>query len=169
MGSSSRKQVYPFQYKSNSVTTAAICGGNPATAGPNYPRATILGVSVPDNILRMTSLWVHLVITFDSREAIANQAISAFSVGNVTQGYVNGVYTTTLPTNGNVKTNVVSNGNVIDFSINLQSLLPYIYYFPSTANSSAYFELTFISPSLVYLATINLWKVDMIYTTLGIR
>ena len=167
MGSSSRKQVYPYQYKSNSVINQYICGGNPATSGSQYPRANTLGISVPDNILQMTAVWVRIIISFNASEPTANQQILGWSLQPTTYVYTPGY--SKFAANGSNTTTTQAQGNVIDFTINLQSLLPYIYYFPSSANYPSYFELSFMTPSLVNSATINLWKVDMIYTTQGIR
>jgi hypothetical protein len=169
MGSESRKQVYPFQYKANSTVNNYICGGYAANAsGVNYPLATTYGLSVPDNILQMTALWTRIIISFDPTEPVANQQILGFSIQPPTYVYTAAPRYSFVP-NGSTTLNVQAVGNVIDFSINLQSLLPYIYYFPSSANYAAYFELSVMTPGLTRTATINLWKVDMIYTTQGIR
>ena len=161
MGTKTRKQVYLYQYKVNSVANQTICSGE-------NPGVLVLQVAVPNNILDMTALWMNIIIQYNASEPTANMVLNEICIASsITIVGFNLVYT--FPANATVVTNVQANGSqVLGYSINLQALLPYIYYYPQTATNSSYFDITISFPTLTYSATLNLWKVDMIYTTQGI-
>ncbi len=172
MGTKTRSQEYTYQYKSMNV-------GN----GSTYP-STFCGwggafqVNLPENILEIKKLWTHLIIQFGTTiggTTIASQYKELLNIGGVQSKIVNGQYTVSGGANLNIAAD--SNGYV-NSSVDLTSVLSSMPIQPSTAFNQPYFTIPFYVPLVPYInygqqygntGDIITWKIDMEYTTLGIR
>ena len=170
MGTQSRRQVYPFQYKTVSTINNIFCA-------PYQTTGTLLTfqISVPTNILRLYGLWTHFIIQFNSNEPVGNMKVNNLSIGNVVTSYANygtsavtSVYT--FPPSSSVQpASTVNTSQQMSCLVDLTSILQNVYIFPQTSYSAPYFNISVLLPNTNYSATMVSWKADLIYTTQGIR
>ncbi len=173
MGTKTRSQEYTYQYKSMNVGGTAT---NPVTFcywGGSFQ------VNLPDNILEIKKLWTHLILQFGTSiggTTIGSQYKELLNIGGVQGKIVNGLYSVSGGANLNISAD--SNGYV-NSSVDLTSVLSSMPIQPSTAFNQPYFTIPFYVPLVPYVFSgttyygntgdIITWKIDMEYTTLGIR
>ena len=151
MGGQSRHQEYKYQYKTISLQNARDCGDGGT-----------LNFNLPANVLKVKNLWAHIRIVFNASEPIANQKIS---------GIGQKVWPYSAPQPKMKPLNLVADANRrIDFTADLTEILASL-----DLTNAAYYSQGFIGVAiqhpitLTQIANIEIWKMDLVYTTQGIR
>lgn len=151
MGGQTRHQEYRYQYKTISLQNARDCG-NGGT----------LNFNLPSNALKIKNLWAHIRIVFHASEPVGNQKISG--IGQKLWPY-DGAQPKMKPLA------LVADGNRrIDFTADLTQILTSL-----DLTDAAYYSQGFVGigiqhpNTLTQIATIEIWKMDLVYTTQGIR
>jgi hypothetical protein len=152
MGGKSRHQEYRYQFKTLALQNARDCGFG-----------STVNFNLPQNFIAVKNLWVHLRIQFAAGEPTANQKITGigsktFSIGGTNQPLMR-------PLNLSADAN-----REIEFKYNLQDIIPLLAITAPTLGNQGFFTLGIQHPNILSnVATIKLWKIDVIYTTQGIR
>lgn len=157
MGQRTRNQEYKYQYKNLSVSNYQMCGYGPS-----------LQVSIPNDLIAIKSLWMHVVAFFDPAvEPTGNRQFNSLALNSIAGGsfFFSSQYQQ-LPLG-----KVADGSGYVDFQLDLTHLIPKLYFYPTDTDSSPYFIMGLEPPSLLTGGTskIMLWKLDLIYTTEGIR
>lgn len=151
MGGQTRHQEYRYQYKSISIKNGWSCG-NGATVSMN----------LPTDFLEAKNLYCHLRIRFHASEPSAKRKITY--IGQPT-----------WPPTGEQPKMIYVNKTAdadryIDLKIDLTQLIPELDIQEPTFFQQGYFNIGIIHPEVLsQLATVELWKMDLVYTTTGIR
>ena len=152
MGGVTRHQEYRYQYKTIALQNAKDCGAG-----------ATLNFNLPSNVLEIKNLWAHIRIRFDAAEPVGNQKII-------------GIGTRTFTGNDFVQPkmkalNLTADANRrIDFTYDLTEIIRNL-----TINDAALFAQGFVGIGILHpaylsqIATIEIWKMDLVYTTQGIR
>ncbi len=172
MGTITRNQEYTYQYKSMNV------GGTATQPVTFCGWGGVFQVNLPDNILEIKKLWVHLIIQFATSIAgttITSQYKELLNIGGVQSAIVDGVYTVT----GGAQLNIAADSNgYVDVAVDLTSVLSNMPIQPSSQINQPYIQIPFYVPEMPYqkygqqygnTGDVITWKVDIEYTTLGIR
>lgn len=156
MGAQTRNQEYTYQYKNVTITNQQFCG-----YGPN------LQINLPDNVLAIKGLFIRVVAQFDPAES--SKTISEFILNGVpafTFQYKG--TTSTVPVNWQANAS-----NILDARLDLQGQLSKLHIFPGAAGNQPYIIMGMgLNGTTTYSSTTNqilLWKIDLTYTTQGIR
>lgn len=156
MGGESRKQEYTYQYKSVSIANVQACGYGPS-----------MQISLPSDLISIKSLWFRAALQYGSAETY--KQVQTLAWNSISRGsfYYNTHYM-------QVPVNFTANAttNIVDFTFDATGLLPKTYiYPPNGTNPSQYILFGIENPGglMSALGTIILWKVDIVYTTQGIR
>lgn len=151
MGSLTRHQEYRYQYKTISLQNAIDCG-----------YGGTVNFNLPSNVLEIKNLWAHIRIVFNASEPVANRKI--IGIGTK-QWPVDGEQPLMKPLNLTADAN-----RRIDFTADLTEILRLL-----ELKDAAYYSQGFVGVGiqhpnpLQYVATIEIWKMDLVYTTQGIR
>jgi hypothetical protein len=150
MGGQSRNQEYGYQYKSISLAGATSCG-----------QGGTVSFNLPQNLLEIKNVFTHVIIDFNPSEPIANKK-------------VDGVGSPIYPPNGAqpymIPMNVSATGNRIELEIDLTQIKDKLVITPASSYAQGFVSIGIHHPNnLAYGATIKLWKIELIYTTQGIR
>lgn len=153
MGGQTREQEYTYQYKSISVGNNAFTCGYGAT----------VNFRLPQNFIEAKNAFMYIVVDFDPAEPLANRKITA-------------VGSPTYPPDG-PQPNMLTVNKVYDpvftqrveFKIDLTQIIKKLQVVPPALGSQGYMPIGIKHPLLTYTATIKLWKVELVYTTQGIR
>ncbi len=170
MGTITRNQEYTYQYKSMNIGGLA---SNPV--GFCYWGGAFQ-VNLPDNILEIKKLWTHLIIQFATAlgdgTTIGSQYKELLNIGGVKSAIVNGQYTIS----GGAQLNIAADSNgYVNTAVDLTSVLSSMPIQPSSSLNQPYITIPFYVPLVpdgsIYnnAGDIITWKIDMEYTTLGIR
>lgn len=153
MGGASRHQEYRYQYKTISLQNARDCGAG-----------ATLNFNLPSNILEIKNLWAHIRIVFHASEPIGNRKIIGIGtrVFNPTSDFIQPKM---KPLNLTADAN-----RRIDFTYDLTEIIKDL-----VVNDAAIFAQGFVGIGILHpdylqqIATIEIWKMDLVYTTQGIR
>lgn len=152
MGGITRHQEYRYQFK-----TIAIANGKDCGYGGR------LNFNLPADFIEVKNLYMHLRVRFNASEPSGNQKIKAvgpriFSADFVTQPLMKEV-------------NLTADVNrYIDLKIDLSDLIPNMEIVPPALYQQGYFNIGVLYPNaLTYTVDVLIWKLDLIYTTQGIR
>lgn len=170
MGTKTRSQEYTYQYKSMNI------GGSSTQPVPFCYWGAAFQVNLPENILAIKKLSSHLIIQFATAlrdgTTIGSQYKKLLNIGGVKSSIVNGQYTIS----GGAQLNIAADSNgYVNASVDLTSVLSNMPIQPSTAFNQPYITIPFyvpLAPDGSYYnnaGDIITWKIDMEYTTLGIR
>lgn len=147
----SRNQEYTYQFKTISMQGGKMCG-----------RGGTLNFNLPSNLLKRKNLWVHIKIQFDSSEPIDNRKV--IGIGQKTYP-LDGPQPKMLPLNLSADVN-----RIIDIKMDLTSILDLLDIIPPSLGNQGYFNVGVQLPyNLIYFAKVMIWKMDLIYTSQGIR
>jgi len=151
MGGTTRHQEYRYQYKSISAKNAISCG-----------YGATMSFNLPSDFLEAKNLYSHIRIKFDAATPVGNRKI--LYIGKPQ-----------YPPEGEqpdmVYVNLAADGNrVIDFTIDLTQIIEKLQYNEPSFGVQGYFNVGIIHPGIITnIATVELWKMDLVYTTTGIR
>jgi hypothetical protein len=151
MGGTTRHQEYRYQYKSVSTQNARTCG-NGAT----------MSFNLPSDFLEAKNLYCHIRVRFHASEPVGNQKI--LYIGQPA-----------WPPDGEQPNMVYVNRSAdgdrrIDLEIDLTQIIEKLEQQPAAFGGQGYFNVGILHPGvLAQLATVELWKMDLVYTTTGIR
>lgn len=151
MGSITREQEYRYQYKTISLQNGFSCG-NGGT----------MNFNLPSNVLEIKNLWAHVRLVFDAAEPVDNRKV--YGIGQPT-----------YPPDGaqpKMKVlNLTADANRrIDFSIDLTDVIKELDVVPAAIYQQGFIAIKVHYPNtLVKSAIMELWKMDLVYTTQGIR
>lgn len=151
MGGQTRHQEYRYQYKSISTQNARSCGYG----------ATI-SFNLPSDFLEAKNLYCHLRIRFHASEPSANQKILYI-------GQPQWPPEDEQP--DMVYVNLTADGDRrIDLEIDLTQIIEKLTVQEPAFGQQGYFNIGILHPGILeQLATVELWKMDLVYTTTGIR
>lgn len=164
MTSQTRNQEYKYQYKTVSVANGSAFCGNGAQ----------LSVSVPNNLLDIKAIYMHVVLRFDTSVPSANRKIHY--AGGEYPRQPNGV---PIPSDGNLKyVNVSADPTTLiaDLQLDITDLKDGL--MQQLIDDEPYqFEQQRINLNLItdvdggfdVSGSVILWKVDFVYTTSGIQ
>ena len=152
MGGVTRHQEYRYQYKTISLQNARDCGAG-----------ATLNFNLPSNILEIKNLWAHIRIVFHASEPVGNRKIIGIGTRQFSSNDFNQPLMKPL--------NLVADANRrIDFTYDLTEIIKQL-----VVNDAAIFAQGFVGIGILHpdylqqLATIEIWKMDLVYTTQGIR
>lgn len=153
MASGSRVQEYPYQYKSISLQNARDCG-----------QGGTVNFNLPEDFIAAKNLYAHIRIQFDAAEPTANQKIIA--IGQPTYP-PEGAQPKMIPLNLSADAN-----RRIDLEIDLTPLIPKLDVFGASfaLYGQSHLSIGILHPNILSgFANIEIWKLDLVYTTQGIR
>lgn len=152
MGTETRHQEYRYQYKTIALQNARDCGAG-----------ATLNFNLPSNLLEIKNLWAHIRIRFDTAEPVGNQKIIGIGTRTFSSNDFNQPKMKAL--------NLTADANRrIDFTYDLTAIIKDL-----VVNDAAIFAQGFVGIGILHpayltqLATIEIWKMDLVYTTQGIR
>jgi hypothetical protein len=152
MSGTTRKQEYRYQFKTLALQGSRDCG----TGGS-------VNFMLPQNFIAVKNLFVHVRIQFNVAEPSANQKISGigsktFSINPANQPLMRPLALT------------ADANREIDLKVDLFDIIPKLAITAPALGNQGYFNIGIQHPNnLSNFATIKLWKIDVIYTTQGIR
>lgn len=151
MGSITRHQEYRYQYKTISMNNAITCG-----------QGGTLNFNLPANVLEIKNLWAHIRVRFDAAEPVDNRKISG--IGQV-------VWPFDSPQPKVKPLALVADGNRrIDFTADLTEILDTLEVTGVAAFAQGFIGVGIRHPNnLTKIAIVEIWKMDLVYTTQGIR
>lgn len=153
MGTVSRHLEYPYQYKSIGLQNARDCG-----------QGGTVSVNLPEGFIELKNLYSHMRIVFDAAEPVANQKIVAIGQN---------IWPPDGPQPRMLPLNLTADANRrIDFEIDLTPLIPLLEIQEASFsfNGQSSFNVGILHPNMLeQFANIELWKIDLVYTTQGIR
>ncbi len=161
MSGLTRNQEYKYQYRNVAVARSIFCG-----------YGAILTVNIPDNLLELKNLALHVVLQFDVAVPSGNRKL--YYIGG-TYGVGAAVGSIAAPVNGNmVFVNLTADANRrIDCVIDISHLIPKLTFDSSGTFDQPSFQVSMITNYDLFAATVTgtmeLWKADLIYTTKGIQ
>lgn len=151
MGGTTRHQEYKYQYKNISLQNATSCG-----------YGGTVSFNLPANTLGIKNVWAHVRIRFHASEPSGNQKILGIGPKTFSSDLLNQPLMKQL--------NLTADGNRrIDFTADLTEIIKNISIEDAAFFQQGYFEIGILHPLLTQLATIEIWKIDLAYTTQGIR
>lgn len=152
MGGQSRHQEYKYQYKTISLQNARDCGAG-----------ATLNFNLPSNLLEIKNLWAHIRIVFHASEPTANQKIIGIGTRTFSSNDFNQPKMKPL--------NLTADANRrIDFTYDLTEVIKDLVINDAALFAQGYVGIGILHPAyLTQLATIEIWKMDLVYTTQGIR
>lgn len=150
-GAITRQQEYKYQYKTISLQRATSCG-----------YGGTVNFNLPANTLEIKNLWAHVRIQFNASEPSGNQKILGIGPKTFSSNLLNQPLMKQL--------NLTADGNRrIDFTADLTEIINNIIVEDAAFFQQGYFDIGILHPLLSFNATIELWKMDLVYTTQGIR
>jgi hypothetical protein len=152
MGGLTRHQEYKYQYKTIALQNARDCG----------PGAT-LNFNLPSNLLEVKNLWTHISIVFHASEPAQNRKI--VGIGPRTN------YVDPLDQPLMKPLNLTADANRrIDFTYDLTEIIKDLVINEAGFGYQGSIPIGILHPEiLTQIATIEIWKMDLVYTTQGIR
>lgn len=160
MGQGTRKQSYPYTFKSVVVANEGICADR-----------VMLYVVPPEDGLTIEALFCHFVMQFDSGVSAGDRILSSLGISNEASSNPDDIKRVTI--------NQQADGNRrVDYSIDLTPYLTkenvgYTEYTGDFPTGTNYTIVEAKFPAALALApttgTIDLWKIDALFTTTGIR
>lgn len=151
MGGITREQEYRYQFKTIALKNATSCG-----------YGGTVNFNLPTNFLEIKNLWAHVSIVFHASEPTGNQKILGIGPKTFSSNLLDQPLMKPL--------NLTADGNRrIDFTADLTEILLNIAITDPAAFKQGYFDIGILHPLLAQLATIEIWKMDLVYTTQGIR
>lgn len=166
MGGFSAKPIFPQSFKTAGVTNATPIGDfDPVYNSASNPTYGVIGFQLyqPYNLYAVKKMMTHFKCTFDASVGSALQKISRISLGSS-----NGFYPSATAPYQNVSFS--SSGGVLEFTMDLTNLITptgdnivYLYFpkslVPGDSGWSGHYNQI----------VLEVWKVDMLYQTVGIR
>lgn len=160
MSGQTRRQEYKYQYKTLAVARTTFCGYGPT-----------MSVSIPDNLLELKNLCVHASLVFDSSVSAPNRVLHWIGGGyNMDPAPANKT-SDEQPRMMHISEAADANRRV-DVTIDLSHLIDQLEFDTSGSFDQPSFELGMITDPTnnnSVTGALELWKVDMIYTTKGIQ
>lgn len=161
MGSQNKLQAYPYSLKTIAMTNQAMCLNRSYTY-----------IVPPKDALTIERLYCHLVFLFDSGVATADQVLLSLGIGDE--------YLPAITADANYQRrqslNLAADANRrVDVSIDLTHLLKNdnVAYTEVGDIGTGYTLVELLLPdnlrNTAVTGTIELWKIDALYTTIGIR
>lgn len=151
MGSETRHKEYEYQYKTIALQNARDCG-----------YGSTLNFNLPANFMAIKNLWVHVRIVFDAAEPVGNRKI--IGIGPKTWP-VEGAQPLMKPLNLTADAN-----RRIDFTADLTEIINQLVVTNPSLYQQGFIGIGLQHPNaLSNIATIEIWKTDLVYTTQGIR
>lgn len=168
MGSQNKQQPYPYSLKTASIGTYSICG-----------RRIFMYLIPPKDALTIERLYTHFVLQFNASIDTADQVVQ--SVGIVSEIPLTDSTDATYQRRLELNTQADSNRRV-DIGIDLSHLLKndnVAYeeggFDPADDEGFTFVEIRLSDnlnsghPNYLNTGTIELWKIDALFTTVGIR
>jgi len=154
-----RNQEYIYQYLTVAAAQLFFCGFGPR-----------LSVNVPKNLLEIKSLCVHAILLFDATVPASYRKL--YYIGG--EAIINTYPLTGLATDqlAMIYVNRSADANRrIDITVDISHLIDKLIIDDGDSYSSAHFDLGLVTDlgNNNVGGTLELWKVDMIYTTKGIQ
>jgi len=151
MGGTTRHQEYRYQHKSISTQAALSCG-----------YGATMSFNLPSEFLEAKNLYAHISIVFHASEPVDNRKI--LYIGQPS-------YPQTGPQPNMVYVNKTADANRrIDLEIDLTQIIEKLEPQAPAFSQQGYINIGILHPGiLTQLATVELWKMDLVYTTTGIR
>lgn len=159
MGQDTRKQSYPYTLRTITVTNESVCSDR-----------VMLYITPPDNAITIEALYTHFVFQFDSAIASGNRILESLGIANEYSSNPTRIKRQTI--------NQTADGNRrVDYFVDLT---PYLknddVTFSEEGNIADLTDFTLVEakfPAALVLepttGTIDLWKIDALFTTTGIR
>jgi len=152
MGAESRHQEYRYQYKTIALQNARDCGAG-----------ATLNFNLPSNLLEIKNLWAHIRIVFHASEPVGNQKIIGIGTRQFSTDDFNQPLMKPL--------NLTADANRrIDFTADLTQIIKQLIINDASLAAQGFVGIGILHPTyLSQIATIEIWKMDLVYTTQGIR
>lgn len=153
-----RNQEYIYQYLTVAAAQLFFCGFGPR-----------LSVNVPKNLLEIKSLCVHAILLFNATVPLSYRKLHYIGGQMVFNTEFNGV-AADQPAMIYVNRSADANRR-IDITVDISHLIDKLVIDDGDSYSSAHFDLGLVTDlgNNNVGGTLELWKVDMIYTTKGIQ
>jgi len=159
-GSQTRHQEVKYQYRSVAVARTIFCG-----YGPH------LDISVPEDLLELKNVAIHASIVFDVSVSAPNRVLHWIGGAYVVNPYPDQTVSPTQPAMIHVLESADANRRV-DVTIDISHLIPQIEIDDNPTFDQPSFEVSMVTdPTGANSVTgvLEIWKVDLIYTTKGIQ
>ncbi len=145
-------QTFPYSFKSVSASTVFACGNGLALVS-----------HMPEELHQVKSLWTHIRLYFDRRESALAKTLDTIYVANSVNPGLGGL----AEGDGNdwrmlTIAKQADDDGLLDLKLDLT---PYLY-----PNGDNYLTFFLGAPLAgLYNNRLLLWKIDTLYTTIGIR
>lgn len=168
MGSQNKQQPYPYSLKTAAMMTQTVCGNR-----------IFMYLVPPKDALSIERLYTHFVMQFDSSIATADQIVRSIGIVDEIPLFSTG----TANYQKRLDLNIQADANRrVDIGIDLSHLLNpenVAYeeggFDPADDEGFTFVEVLLsanidtIHPSYLNVGTIEVWKTDALFTTIGIR
>ena len=151
MGAITREQEYRYQFKTIALQQATTCG-----------YGGTVSFNLPVGFLEAKNLWAHVRVQFDAAEPVDNRKILGIGPKQFSADMLNQPLMKPLNLTADVNRRIDFTADLTEIIKNIQIAQPAFFYQGS-------FDIGIIHPLLVNLAKVEIWKIDLIYTTQGIR
>lgn len=159
-GGITRHQEAKYQYRSVAVARSIFCGYGP-----------ILGVSVPDDLLELKNVAIHASIVFDVSVASGNRKLHWIGGRYTLNPYPDQTASSEQAAMIHILQSADANRRV-DVTIDISHLIPELTIDTNPTFDQPSFEVSMVTdPTGANSVTgvLEIWKVDLIYTTKGIQ
>lgn len=152
MGGTTREQEYKYQFKTIAINNGKDCG-----------YGGTLNFNLPANFIEAKNLWAHVRLRFDVAEPTANQKLTAIGPRTYSANPTNQPLMKPL--------NLVADANrEIDAKVELTDYIKKLIINAPALGNQGFFNIGVSYPILLTAnVTILIWKLDLVYTTQGIR
>lgn len=153
MGGQTRHQEYRYQFKTIAIAAGKDCG-----------YGGTLNFNLPAGFIEAKNLYAHVRLKFGASEPTGNRKLKAIGPRVFAADFV------TQPLMKQVNLTADATTREIDLKIDLTDLIPNLQITPPALGIQGYFDIGLLYPNaLSGTVDILLWKLDLIYTTQGIR
>lgn len=159
-GAQTRHQEATYQYRSVAVARSIFCGYGP-----------VLNVSIPDDLLELKNVAIHASLLFDVSVAAGNRKLHWIGGGYAVNPYPDQTVKSEQPNMIHILQSADANRRV-DVTIDISHLIPLLEIDDSPTFDQPSFEVSMVTdPTGANSVTgvLEIWKVDLIYTTKGIQ
>lgn len=159
-GGQTRHQEATYQYRSVAVARTIFCG-----YGPH------LYVSIPENLLELKNVAIHASLLFDASVAAGNRKIHWIGGGYQLNPYPDQTVASEQPSMIHILQSADANRRA-DVTIDISHLIPQLVIDDTPTFDQPSFEVSIVTdPTGANSVTgvLEIWKVDLIYTTKGIQ
>lgn len=158
-GSQTRHQEATYQYRSVAVARSIFCGWGPH-----------LYVSLPEDLLELKNVAIHASLLFDVSVASGNRKIHW--IGG---GYETDYFSQTVKSEQPAMVYINKSADVnrrVDVTIDISHLIPNLVIDDNPTFDQPSFEVSIVTDPTgdnSVTGVLEIWKVDLIYTTKGIQ